>query len=137
MAKASIYAVNTTATSVVSNGTLPITTVVRRPCNNNVSLVNNGIAVQDRYSSYYEVTVNATFTAPVAGDVTIALYQNGTAIPGATATETITTATTEYRNVSFTALVKATGNCYTDSLTIVDTGVGITLTNLGIVVTKR
>ena len=52
-------------------------------------LGSNSITLQ--HSGIYHLTATITFTAPTAGDVIFQLTQNGVALNGATATETITT----------------------------------------------
>lgn len=131
--KSNIYAVNTTSASVVANGTLPLSTIVRRyGCAANLT----GNAVTLSEPGYYLVNVEATFTAPVAGVVTLALQDDGVAVQGATASTTITTATTEVRSLAFTAIVRVFCNSTPDALTIVNTGVAATFSNIAISVVK-
>lgn len=75
------------------------------PCSCNKAIVNNGTSVSLNETGIYEVEVEATFTSAAAGDVTLQLFANGVAIDGAFATETITTADTEVRSVSFSTYV--------------------------------
>lgn len=133
--KPNIYAITTASSAVVANGTLPISTIVRRR-GTGVNLSGNSIAVSDCGSNYYLVNVNATFTAPAAGTVTLALQQNGTNVSGAVASTTVTTATTEVRSLSFTAIVRTFNNSISDNLTLVNTGVAATYSNVAITVTK-
>lgn len=131
--KSNIYAVNTTSASVVANGTLPLSTTVRRyGCSANLS--GNSISLSD--AGYYLVIVNATFTAPVAGTVALTLQDDGVVVPGATASTTITTATTEVRSLSLAATVRVFCNSAPDALTIVNTGVAATFSNISIDVVK-
>ena len=133
--KPNIYVVNTNSTAVVANGVLPFaTTVRRRGCDINLS--GNSVSINDCGSNYYLVSVNATFTAPVAGNVTLNLQQNGTNVTGATATETVTTATTEVRSISFTATVRTFNSCGIDSLSVVNAGVAATFSNITMTVVK-
>ena len=123
-----IYVALTTPTAVTTNNVVPFSTIVRRRgCGINLS--GNTVAITDTGSNYYDVDVSVTFTAPVAGDVTFVLQQNGTAVTGATATETITTPTTEVRSISFPATIRTFNNIGFDSLTLVVTGVGVTISN--------
>ena len=133
--KPNIYAITTASSAVVANGTLPISTIVRRR-GTGVNLSGNSIAVSDCGSNYYLVNVNATFTAPAAGTVTLALQQNGTNVSGAVASTTVTTATTEVRSLSFTAVVRTFNNSISDNLPLVNTGVAATYSNVAITVTK-
>lgn len=57
----------------------------------------------------YHVLVTVTFTAPAAGDVTLQLLENGEAVPGAVAVETVTTAGTQVITTSFDYLISV--NC--------------------------
>ena len=127
----SLIDVATTATSaVIANGTLPLATIVRRRgCDVNLSITDMG-------SNYYLVTVNATFTAPVAGTIALALQQNGVTVTGATASTTITTATTEVRSLSFQAIVRTFNNIGIDSLAVVNTGLAATFSNISVSVVK-
>ena len=131
--KSNIFAVNTTSAAVVANGTLPLSTIVRRyGCSENLS--GNSISLSE--SGYYLVNISATFTAPTAGVVSIALQDDGVAVPGATASTTITTATTEVRTLNITAIVRVFCNSAPDALTIVNTGVAATFSNIAIDVVK-
>lgn len=130
-----IYVATTTPSAVLANGTLPLATIVRRR-GRDVNLSGNSIAITDTGSNYYRVTVTATFTAPVAGTIALDLQQNGVAVTGATASTTITTATTEVRSLSFTAIVR-TFNCGTiDSLTVINSGLAATFSNIAVDVEK-
>lgn len=130
-----IYVATTTPSAVLANGTLPLATIVRRR-GRDVNLSGNSIAITDTGSNYYRVTVTATFTAPVAGTIALALQQNGVAVTGATASTTITTATTEVRSLSFTAIVR-TFNCgMIDSLTVINSGLAATFSNIAVGVEK-
>lgn len=132
----SLIDVATTASSaVVANGTLPLATIVRRR-GNDVNLSGNSIAITDCGSNYYLVVVTATFTAPVAGVVTLNLQQNGVNVTGATASTTITTATTEVRSLSFPAIIRTFNNNGIDSLSVVNSGVASTFSNIAITVNK-
>lgn len=133
--KSLINVATTTSSSVVANATLPLTTIVRRR-GNDVNLSGNSIAITDCGSNYYLVSVTATFTAPVAGIVTLNLQQNGANVVGATASTTITTATTEVRSLSFTTIIRTFNANAIDSLTVVNTGVGATFSNIDVVVEK-
>lgn len=125
----------TNSTAVATNGVLPLTTIVRRK-GNEINQSGNSIAITDCGSNYYLVAVTATFTAPVAGVVTLNLQQNGTNVTGATASTTITTATTEVRSLSFNAIVRTFNNTGFDTLTVLNTGVAATFSNIDVIVTK-
>ena len=133
--KSLIDVATTTSSAVVANGVLPLTTIVRRR-GNDVNLSGNSVALTDCGSNYYLVNVTTTFTAPVEGTVTLNLQQNGVNVTGATASTTITTATTEIRSLSFSAIVRTLNNVGIDSLTIVNAGVAATFSNIGMTVIK-
>lgn len=133
--KSLINVATTTSSSVVANGILPLTTIVRRRgCD--VNLSGNSVAITDCGSNYYLVTVTATFTAPIEGVVTLNLQQNGTNVTGATGSTTITTATTEVRSISFSAIVRTFNTSGIDSLSVVNSGVAATFSNIDVDVIK-
>lgn len=133
--KSLIDVATTTSTSVLAGATLPLATIVRRR-GRDVDLSGNSVAVIDCGSNFYLVTVTATFTAPVAGVISIALQQNGTAVTGATASTTITTASTEVRSLSFSAIVRTYNSVGIDALSIVNTGLAATYSNIDMTVVK-
>lgn len=131
--KSNIYAVNTTSTAVTANSTIPVTTIVRRyGCD--VNLLGNAVTLNA--PGYYLVNVSATFTAPVAGNVAVTLQDDGVVVPGATAASTITTATTQSSEVSLSAIVRVFCGSTPDALTLVNTGVAATFSNVAISVVK-
>lgn len=131
--KSNINIVTTSSSAVVAGGTLPLTTIVR---GYGCALNQSGNSVLLNESGYYLVNVTATFTAPVAGVVALTLNQNGSAVTGATASTTITTATTEVRSLSFSAIVRVVCGAAPSTLNIVDTGVEATFSNIAINVVK-
>lgn len=133
--KSLIDVATTTSTSVLAGATLPLATIVRRR-GRDVDLLGNSVAVIDCGSNFYLVTVTATFTAPVAGVISIALQQNGAAVTGATASTTITTASTEVRSLSFSAIVRTYNSAGVDALSIVNTGLAATYSNIDMTVVK-
>lgn len=133
--KALIDVSTTTSSAVVANGTLPLATVTRKR-GNEISVSGNSIAIMDCGSNYYLVTINATFSAPVAGVVTLNLTQNGVNVVGTTASTTITTATTELRSLSFQKVIRTFNANSIDSLTLVNAGVAATFTNIDVSVIK-
>ena len=131
--KSLIKVVNTASTTVVAGGTLRLATIVRRY---GCALNQSGNSVVINKPGYYRVSINATFTAPVAGVVTLTLNQNGSAVTGATASTTITTATTEVRNLSFSDEVRVVCGSAPSTLSIVDTGVDATFSNITLIVNE-
>ena len=139
---------NTTSQAVATGGLINLGEVYRRYCRKNdcgfKTFDFNGNSISLQHSGIYKITVSATFTAPVAGDVTLQLFENGIAIPGAFATETITTADTEFRSVSFDIYVLVDNECVLgrrtispETLTLVNTSDGaVTITNVVVNVLK-
>ena len=125
----------TTSTAVVAGGALPLATVTRRR-GSDIAVSGNSIALTDCGSNYYLVTVNATFTAPVAGIITLNLQQNGVNVVGATASTTITTATTEVRSLSFEKIIRTFNTNGLDSISVVNAGLAATFSNIDVSVIK-
>lgn len=126
----------TTSTSVLSGGTIPFSTVVRRR-GREVGQAGSAVAISDCGSNFYLVSVTATFTAPATGVVQLTLQQNGSSVVGGTASTTISTASTEVRSLSFTAIVRTFNNTnLVDTLTLLNSGVAITLSNVAMSVIK-
>ena len=88
---------------------------------------------------YYYVTFNTTFTTEATGNVTVELQNGGTAVPGATGTETITTAG-DAKSISFASIVKVLPSCCaidnTATLTFVVDGVVIDASTAAVQITK-
>lgn len=126
----------TTSTSVLSGGVIPFSTVVRRR-GREVGQAGSAVAISDCGSNFYLVSVTATFTAPATGVVQLTLQQNGSSVVGGTASTTISTASTEVRSLSFTAIVRTFNNAnLVDTLTLLNSGVAITLSNVAMSVIK-
>ena len=89
----------------------------------------------------YLVTVNAdaATTATAGGTITLQLFNNGILVPGATATET-TTADTSIVSLAFSTIIRVLNSCSCvnnqTNLTVVNTGVEVTLSNANVVVVK-
>ncbi len=94
-----------------------------------------------RKPGFYFVTFDGTgaISGATAGDVTVALYNNGTAVAGATAT-TNSASTTDTRSLSFTTLIQVKPSCCAidniANLTFNNTGLAATFTNVNVVITK-
>lgn len=131
-AQSALFAITPTVSEVAAGGALPLTTVARR-ITPRITLGSDSANVA--VPGYYEVNATVTFTAAAAGDVTIALFQNGEAIPGITATETITTADTEVRTLALHGIVRV--RCEPLALNLVNTSeVAITTTNVALSVVR-
>lgn len=124
-----IYMINNGASSVLANGVIPLTTIARR---RGKCIQNDSNSIILNAPGYYKVNVTVTLSAGAAGIVSIALQKNGITIPGMTGATTITTATTENRQVVISGIVRV--NCYEGAaaLTLVNTGIAITTSNVSI-----
>lgn len=126
-----LYTANTASQSLAVNAAAQIGTIQRRyGC-----AINSGASsVSISKPGYYLVSFSMTFTAPATGVAAVTMQQNGTQVFGATAADTVTTATTEQNTMNFTAVVRSTtGN---DTLTFVNTGIAITPSNIAVTVVK-
>ena len=103
MGKALIYTANTAGAEVAIGNTIPVGSIIRRygRC-----IDATGSAVNLVETGYYEVDVTATVTAAAAGDVVLALTQDGVPVPGARAAVTITTADTQVENLKISAVIR-------------------------------
>lgn len=131
-----ISSYNNTSQSVAVNGLLTFTTDrILTGC----TVTRNGQTFQLNKPGYYYVTFNADGAATAVEDVTIVLENNGIAVPGATATIT-PAAIDSTMNFAFATIIKVPPSCCaidnTANLTLVNTGVAATFTNVNINITK-
>ena len=132
-----ISSYNNTSQDVGINGLLTFTTDrVLTGC----TATRNGQTFQLNKPGYYYVTFNADGAATTAvGDIVVVLQNNGVAIPGAIATFT-TTVTDDVTNLAFSTIIRVPPSCCavdnTANLTLVNTGVAATFTNVNINITK-
>ena len=124
-----IYLTTPTTSAVPSGGVLPLSTIVRRR-GSSIQQSNDSIVLGQ--AGYYRVSVSATFTAPTAGVVSLTAGVDGVPVSGATASTTITTATTEVRSLSFDAIVRVPCCGSPVTLTIVNGGVAIATSNVAV-----
>lgn len=59
----------------------------------------------------YKITITATISAPAAGTFTLQVLENGVLLNGIEASETITTATTELRNITIDYITYVSNGC--------------------------
>ena len=129
MSNSLIMMVNTASTAVLANGIVPLTTITRRRCNA-ITTANNSIILNR--AGYYKVNASITFTGTEAGEATVSLQKNDVSVVGATASTTITTADTEVRTVNISGIVRVTCGEGFATLTLVNTGIAITTSNVEI-----
>lgn len=124
-----IYMINNGASSVLADGIIPLTTIARRRCK---CIQNDSNSIILNAAGYYKVNATITLTTPEAGVVSVELQKNGTVIPGMVGSTTITTADTEVRQVVINGVVRV-GCCEgAAALTLVNSGVAITTSNVSI-----
>lgn len=132
MSKSAIYVANTGAQAVAVGGTLSLGSIIRRfGCA--VDLVGNGVNLTA--PGYYAVNVSVTAAPTAIGTVTATLFDNGVAVPGATASAAVSTANNPV-NLSFESLVRVLCNGGSGSLSVVLTGTAANVTNVAMVVEK-
>ena len=128
---------NNTTQEVAINGLLTFTTDrILTGC----TATRNGQTFQLNKPGYYYVTFNADGAATTAvGDIVVVLQNNGVAVPGAIATFT-TTVADDATNLAFSTIIRVPPSCCavdnTANLTLVNTGVAATFTNVNINITK-
>jgi hypothetical protein len=88
---------------------------------------------------YYYVTFNTTFTTEATGSVIVELQNGGIPVPGASGSETVTTAG-DTKSISFSTIVKVLPSCCaidnTTNLTFVVTGLALEATVAAVNITK-
>ena len=132
-----ISSYNNTSQEVAINGLLTFTTDrILTGC----TATRNGQTFQLNKPGYYYVTFNADGAATTAvGDIVVVLQNNGVAVPGAIATFT-TTVADDATNFAFSTIIRVPPSCCavdnTANLTLVNTGVAATFTNVNINITK-
>lgn len=125
--KSALYAALQTPTAVAVNGVIPLGSLIRRyGCD--ISL--NGNAVNLSGTGYYDVDASITANLTAAGTVTVTLYKDGLAVPGATASETGTASGTV--NLNIPALVRQACCASGSALTLVLSGAAATVTNVAL-----
>lgn len=130
--KSAIYTVSTATQAVVAGSSLSLGGTIRRfGCA--TTLAGNAIALNA--PGYYDVDVTVTATPTAAGTVSVALYQDGVAVPGAIASAT-TTAASNSVNLSFSTLVRVLNGSNVSNLTLVVSGAVSTVTNVAVVAEK-
>ena len=132
-----ISSYNITEQNVLTNGIVNFTTDrILTGC----TATRNGQTFQLNKPGYYYVTFNADAAATdTVGVLTVELYKNGVAVQGAEASYTTTTAG-NVSNFAFTTIIRVPPSCCavdnTAMLTVVNTGVDATYSNVNINITK-
>ena len=131
-----ISSYNITTQAVLTDGVINFTTDrILTGC----TATRDGQTFQLNKPGYYYVTFNAVATATEAGEITATLENNGNVVVGATASMTAGEVG-DLVNLAFTTIIKVPPSCCmvnnTGNLTVVNTGVGATYTNVNLNITK-
>ena len=117
--KSALYTAMQTPTAVAVGGVIPLGGLIRRY---GCDIALNGNAVNLAGTGYYDVDASITATFTAAGAVTVTLYKDGVAVPGATGPV----------NPDLTALVRQPCCAAGAALTLVLTGVEATIDNVAL-----
>ena len=132
-----ISSYNNESQAIATNGTLNFATDrILTGC----TATRNGQTFQLNKPGYYYVTFNADAAATeTVGLLTVELQNNGVVVPGAEASSTTTTAG-DVSNYAFSTIIRVLPSCHmidnTARLTVVNTGVDATYSNVNINITK-
>lgn len=141
---------NTGTQTVLETGTVNIGNVYRKYCRANrcgvpaFTVTSNGVTLN--HEGIYHITATLVGTGETAGDVSVQLAENGELLTGAISTETITTATTEFRTFVIDYYIKVDKDCAlgvttTDAKTVslvnVSDGIDATFTSVILNITKE
>lgn len=130
MSKSVIYVVNTADQTLAVGNTINFGSIVRRY---GCALTASGGNVIIRGAGYYDIDTNFTITPAAAGTLTIMLFKDGVAIPGAETTRTVAADTTYALTIP--AIIRETCECES-TITAVITGVAAEINNATILVEK-
>ena len=139
---------NATTQTVLTDGLINIGNVYRKYCkrlSNGAKLFdNNSNSITVNGQGIYHITVTLVGSGTAAGDVTVQLLENETAIDGALSTQTITTADTEIRTfvIDYYMLVDSAcllgcSSTVAKTISLENTGVGATFTSVIVNVDKE
>ena len=116
-----------TPTAVAVDGVIPLGSLIRRY---GCDVAINGNAVNITGAGYYDVDASVTVTPAAAGTVTVTLYKDGVAVPGATASATAAVNGTV--DLSIPALVRQVCCAEGSALTLVLAGAAATVNNVAL-----
>lgn len=127
-----IYTVNSNATELAAGSIIPFGAVIRR-FGGSLDLTGGSLRLMN--SGYYDVDVNVIVDGAATGDITIQLYKDGVAVPGAIATSTVTAAG-DTANLNIHAIVRKACKCGDPSDLYLMLVQEATVTNVAVVVKK-
>lgn len=131
---------NVATQNIVTNGNIELGSVYRRYCKRingtrTFDFIGEDVILQQ--NGIYHITVTAVGSGAEAGTLAIQLYENGVAVPGAFANETITTADTELRTLTIdyyalvdTACILGCNSTVAKEISLINTGVEATFTSV-------
>ena len=130
--KSALYAAMQTPTAVAVGGVIPLGSLIRRyGCD--VSLNGNAVNIVggNQAAGYYDVDASITVAPTAAGTVTVTLYKDGVAVPGATASATAAAAD-DVVDLNIPALVRQVCCAAGSALTLVLTGAAAAVNNVAV-----
>lgn len=132
MSKSALYVANTSTQLVAVDGIINLGNIVRRfGCGANLS--GNNIVLDE--VGYYDVNVSITASPTAIGTVTATLFNNGVAVVGGNASQTVTVAD-DTTNLSFESVVRVFCGANAGSLSLVLTGTESNVSNVAVTVKK-
>lgn len=140
-----IGTINNSSQDVAINGILNLGATYRRfekpRCADYYDFTGTSIILQK--SGMYHITVTAVASGDTSGVLTLNIAENGVVIPSAFSSETITTATTELRTlvIDYVVLVDTTNvlgyqSVVQKAISLINTGIAATYTNVRINIEK-
>lgn len=121
-----------TPTAVAVDGVVPLGSLIRRyGCD--LSLNGNAVNIAggNQSAGYYDVDASLTVAPAAVGTVTVTLFKDGVAVPGATASATAAAANNAL-DLNITALVRQVCCAASSALTLVLTGAAATVNNVAL-----
>ena len=124
---------NATTQTLATGELVNLGSVYRRFCKKNAcgvpAFLFDGNSITLNHSGIYHLTLTAIVSSATAGDVTIQLFDNGVAIPSALATETITTADTEFHTTVIDTYILVDKGCVLGEPTVLAKNITAVLTD--------
>lgn len=130
--KSALYAAMQTPSAVAVGGVIPLGSLIRRyGCD--VSLNGNAVNITggNQSAGYYDVDASLTVAPAAVGTVTVTLFKDGVAVPGATASATAAAAN-DALDLNITALVRQVCCAAGSALTLVLTGAAASVENVAL-----
>jgi hypothetical protein len=130
--KSALYAAMQTPSAVAVGGVIPLGSLIRRyGCD--VSLNGNAVNITggNQSAGYYDVDASLTVAPTAVGTVTVTLFKDGVAVPGATASATAAAAD-DALDLNITALVRQVCCAAGSALTLVLTGAAASVENVAL-----